>query len=434
MTFANTFHRSIRSLVIGLGLGGAVLQGQLTQIKEFDTIQISPALQQQVVAIDLSEYFDYENLKGGTLVQLFTNVGALNIELFDEIAPNTVENFLFYLDEGRYTDSFIHRRSTLESSGLEVIQGGGYSLAEIEGETEIVPVETRDPIENEYNPDFPNVPYSISMAKLGGDPDSATSQWFINLDDNSEVLNENNNGGFTVFAEVIGESRLTVDLIGGLQVVNAGSPFGELPVINFENNIVTFNDLVVVLQSDRLTKFGSETELGLISVVPAGNTNSNLITQVEQIGTSLFLTVAPNAVGVSTLSLLVAEAGFESAQDQLVTFPVRVRSLIQNNATLLEGNWRNSSWLGLTFFEPGSSWAYTPELGWFFIVDSTEPDGHFLYLPGIGWVWSNADIFPALWSFSANDNAGGWWTFGTDASNTRWFYDHTAEEWVTFDL
>ena len=410
------------------------LFGQLVNLRDIDPVQISPSSEEQVVQIDLSQYFDYEGLEGGTLVQLFSNVGALNLELLDQVAPNTVENFLFYVDQDRYRNSIIHRRSTIESSGLEVIQGGGFGLAVIDGNLDIVVIETEDPIQNEYNPDFPNVPYSISMAKLGGDPDSATSQWFINIGDNSEVLNQNNNGGFTVFANVIGASRATVDLIAGLQVVNGEAPLGELPVTNIgETGIVTLNDFVLILQADRLTKFGSETELGLISTLLAGNTNSNLITNTELVGPNLSLTIPANGVGVSELSLLVAEAGFESSLGELYTIDVRVQTQAQISTIPAGDDWSFSDWLGLTFFQPNSSWAFTQDLGWFFIVDSSEPEGQYFFFPGIGWVWTNENVYPYLWSFSANEGMGGWWTYALGSSNPRWFYDHTSSMWVNFD-
>ena len=74
------------------------------------------------------------------------------------------------------------------------------------------------------------------MAKLGGDADSATSQWFINLDDNSASLDggDGKGGGFfTVFGQVIGYGMEVADTIAALPRVNAGGAFGNLPVIDF---------------------------------------------------------------------------------------------------------------------------------------------------------------------------------------------------------
>ena len=68
------------------------------------------------------------------------------------------------------------------------------------------------------------------MAKVGGDPDSATSQWFVNLSDNSGNL-DNQNGGFTVFGQV--RDMATIDAITQVDVFDAGAPFDNTPAGGF---------------------------------------------------------------------------------------------------------------------------------------------------------------------------------------------------------
>jgi cyclophilin family peptidyl-prolyl cis-trans isomerase len=86
-----------------------------------------------------------------------------------------------------------------------VVQGGGFlsGLVKKAG--------VRAPIVNEFSPDRSNVAGTVAMAKLGDDPDSATSQFFFNLADNSENL-DNQNGGFTVFARVIEGMNVVNDM------------------------------------------------------------------------------------------------------------------------------------------------------------------------------------------------------------------------------
>jgi hypothetical protein len=85
------------------------------------------------------------------------------------------------------------------------------------------------------------------MAKQPGDPDSATSQWFFNLEDNSAEL-DNTNGGYTVFGQVTGDGMKVIDRIADLTVWNAGGPFAELPLIDYAGfpAPVTPDNLVMV--------------------------------------------------------------------------------------------------------------------------------------------------------------------------------------------
>jgi len=128
----------------------------------------------------------------------FTGTGFVEIELFDTVAPETVANFLNYVNAGDYDGTFIHR-----SVPGFILQMGGFIFDPAQGDffaegTSHIP--TDPPVVNEFR--MSNVRGTIAMAKLGGDPDSATSEFFFNLADNSENL-DNQNGGFTVFAQVI---------------------------------------------------------------------------------------------------------------------------------------------------------------------------------------------------------------------------------------
>ncbi|MBI1375833.1 MAG: hypothetical protein GC159_24245 [Phycisphaera sp.] len=88
-----------------------------------------------------------------------------------------------------------------------------------------------------------NVRGTLSMAKVGGDPNSATSQYFVNLANNATNLDVQNQG-FTTFANVIHDGMTVVDAIAALPRYNAGSPFNEIPLINYTGGSVTTNNLV----------------------------------------------------------------------------------------------------------------------------------------------------------------------------------------------
>jgi len=166
-------------------------------------------------------------------VLIGTPLGDIEIELLENDAPKTVANFLNYIDNNRYDNAFIHR-----SVAGFIIQGGGFTFSD--GTAFNIP--TFPPVENEFK--ISNTRGTVAMAKLGNQPDSATSQWFINIDDNSASL-DSQNGGFTVFARVIGDGMDIADAINQLPITNAGSPFTDLPVINFTGGDLTTENLVM---------------------------------------------------------------------------------------------------------------------------------------------------------------------------------------------
>jgi peptidyl-prolyl cis-trans isomerase A (cyclophilin A) len=203
-----------------------------------------------------------------TVVRMQTSLGVVDIELYNLQAPQTVTNFLKYVNRSAYNNSFIHRsdpRSNSNPQGVGVIQGGGYAWNN--SGTQIFSIPTDTKIDNEFSMVRPNVRGTIAMAKVGGDPDSATSQWFVNLVDNTIVLGVTNNGGFTVFGEVMANGMAVVDAIAALSRVNAGGAFATLPLVSRPpDNILRPENLVMIAsaavlptttvsQSDRLFNY-----------------------------------------------------------------------------------------------------------------------------------------------------------------------------------
>jgi len=154
-------------------------------------------------------------------VRLETTEGEILLEMFVDETPITTQNFMQYVVDGFYDRTIFHR--VPENF---VIQGGGFLPG-------LVPQEPlRDPIQNEFSEDRPNVRGTIAMAKTS-DPDSATSQFFINTKDNPSLNDPNNSGGFTVFGEVV-EGLEVVDAIQAVETTSAPGPSGN-----------TFNDVPV---------------------------------------------------------------------------------------------------------------------------------------------------------------------------------------------
>lgn len=155
------------------------------------------------------------------LVRLETSFGDVVFELVDD-APITTANFLQYVEDRFYDGTIFHR----VVNGF-VVQGGGF----IPGPGIGTPQEgLRDPIQNEFSPTRSNVRATVAMAKLGDDPDSATSQFFVNLADNSSNL-DNQNGGFTVFANVI-EGMDVIDAIAQVEVDSNSRPVEDIILIS----------------------------------------------------------------------------------------------------------------------------------------------------------------------------------------------------------
>ncbi|MEO8101221.1 MAG: peptidylprolyl isomerase [Betaproteobacteria bacterium] len=174
-----------------------------------------------------------------TTVSLATPQGAIDINLYDNAAPVTVANFLNYVNSGRYNNSFIHR-----SVPGFVIQGGGYVWNDANGN--MSSIATNAPIANEFSSTRSNRRGTIAMAKFSGEPNSATSQWFINLADNGATL-DTSSGGFTVFGEVSAGSMAAVDAIARLPIANAGGTFSELPLESMPSNgVIQKANLVMI--------------------------------------------------------------------------------------------------------------------------------------------------------------------------------------------
>lgn len=176
-----------------------------------------------------------------SVVRFTTVMGNFDVELFDQAKPLTVANFRAYQSAGDWTDTMIHR-----SVPGFVIQGGGFrfnNTAQVEPANYPLVVQ-RPPVLNE--PGLSNVRGTISMAKIGGMPNSATSQWFFNLFDNGGpgMTLDTLESGYTVFGRVIGNGMTVVDAIAALPRFQFNSPWNEAPMRDY--TVAEFNAFVPV--------------------------------------------------------------------------------------------------------------------------------------------------------------------------------------------
>jgi len=152
-----------------------------------------------------------------TIISIKTTSGDIKIELFDDKAPKTSQNFKEYIKSGYFNDTIFHR--VIKDF---MIQGGGFTL-------DMQQKETLSPIKNEANNMVMNERGTIAMARTN-DPHSASAQFFINLKDNNflNFKDETIQGwGYCVFGKVL-EGMETVDEIAKVKTGSYG-PHQDVP-------------------------------------------------------------------------------------------------------------------------------------------------------------------------------------------------------------
>ncbi len=197
----------------------------------------------------------------GTVVRMTSGQGDIDIELLDADAPITVANFRNYFD--RYDGNSIIHRSITDF----VIQGGGFT---VDADT-VTAVPTDPPIVNEFNAANSNLRGTLSMALVGGDINSGTSQWFINVVDNTNL----DNARHTVFGNVIGgpdgPGMQVADAINNLSTFDVSlvtrlSALTDVPLENFQEQTDLTGSVSIALGSFTVsgngTRFTSELAVG----------------------------------------------------------------------------------------------------------------------------------------------------------------------------
>ncbi len=185
------------------------------------------------------------NAPAGVLVQFRTTAGNIDVELYNQDKPVTVQNFIRYVKGGLYQNMFLHRCIP----GF-IVQGGGFGVTDPTSTNVFWPdgvyfVPTFGPITNEFNVGrrLTNSFGTIAMAKSDGNPNSATSQWFFNLANNSANL-DNQNGGFTVFGRVVRGTNV----LNFFNSLDKAASIGLVDMTNWVGNTFfgqTFSDLPV---------------------------------------------------------------------------------------------------------------------------------------------------------------------------------------------
>ena len=209
------------------------------------------------------------------IASISSSVGNFDIELFDDSAPLTVANFIRYAESGRYDGTVIHR------SVPNFVVQGGWLTYESESNS-LMPIKTDSALLNEFR--LSNIRGTVAMAKVGGNPNSATSQWFINLSDNSKNL-DNQNGGFTVFGRIIGNGITIADEISSLKTYTVGG-ITDFPLKEYVESKISSDNFITI----------SKVDINSTEVAPNYFDSKN---------SELRLTLDAGSAGMATLSLLV---------------------------------------------------------------------------------------------------------------------------------
>ena len=180
-----------------------------------------------IISLAARTLFQRDDSNVTNIAVIETNKGTIEIELYPDKAPITVDNFKKYLEEGFYDVLVFHR--VIEGF---MIQAGGFYPDGTYKEP------TGDPIENEANNGLKNERGTIAMARTS-DPDSATTQFFINTVENEGLDYPNPDGhGYAVFGKVI-EGMDVVEEIESTTTGDKSSPYGTIPDWPKENIVIT---------------------------------------------------------------------------------------------------------------------------------------------------------------------------------------------------
>jgi cyclophilin family peptidyl-prolyl cis-trans isomerase len=284
-------------------------------------------------SIELSSVFSDPDASNA--VRLGTVLGNIDIALYGQQKPITVSNFLKYVDQGRYfvfdptahqtASSFVHR----SISGF-IIQGGGYigtvNPSPTPGSannpvlvTQVLPFPK---IQNE--PGISNKRGTIAMAQAGSDPGSATSEWFINLADNTGLDSRVNNAGpYTVFGRVIGNGMTVVDAIAAVPRFNAGAPFDSVPLRNYTSpNPIKVPNLVSIPSISQIAPLSFS----------ATSDNSNV--GVALSGTKLLVT--GNTVGTAHVTVTATDLDGATVSQMFTVTVVAAPGRFVNLATRMQ--------------------------------------------------------------------------------------------------
>jgi cyclophilin family peptidyl-prolyl cis-trans isomerase len=271
--------------------------------------------------INLQQTFGLKNVTQ-EVVRFTTTLGPIDVELFPATAPNTVANFLGYVNRGSgpnggYNGSLIQR-----SIVSFIIQGGSYYI-DNNNLNEIVPTAA---IKSEAG--IPNTEGTIAVALSPAGPDSGTDAWFFNLADNTKLNDTSDGGPFTVFGRAIENGLDTINAIAALTTYDLSSELESDAFMNVP--LMQYNPSKGLVATD----FVYTNKIALIPVLPVNpgvaglltvkvlqNTHPDIVT-AKISGQKLRLTFPGEATGMTKITLVAVDAANEKVK---TSFTVKVQ-------------------------------------------------------------------------------------------------------------
>lgn len=298
------------------------------------TLQRSPSslslnASQRASVLDLRDYFSLPGVPA-TIAQFTTSSGIINVELLDADAPKHVANFTNYVNAGSYTNTIIHRSAALSGSAKSIIQGGGYTASLPLGN---VPANPSVPLEYKV----PNARGTLAAARTS-DINSATSEWYFNVQDNSSILGPQNGGGYTVFGRVIGTGLTVVDALATIPTYNV-SPFSDLPLRNIQSGqtSILVSNFVLVNSIKMVPQFPSyQGEPSVVSFTVSSNAPD--VANVSVSGSNL--TVTGLMDGTARITIRAVDGNGNAAE---TTFDVTVTGVATSSSPVFVTNPRSVS-------------------------------------------------------------------------------------------
>lgn len=339
----------------------------------------------------------------------------LFVELFDDArsatvtTPNTINNFLDYVNQDLYDNTIFHRNPM--ANGPFVLQGGGFTTPTAQadqpgGAPQAIPKNA--PVINE--PGNPNVRGTIAMAKLAGDPNSATSQFFFNLQDNSQNL-DNQNGGFTSFGQLLGDSEFVVDFLAS-QPTFITQPdyfnypsFNDLPLYQVDKvdfPIVKPKDFISILDVNVLSSEDQLLEFSVTSSNPSA-LEASINSDGDITLTSLNYTPEPVQITLTADSIISGERLQQTFTASNLTAGLQEGQVVVQDTKLSQNTFgyviQSNETLKQITYTGGVASHSNPGAGWVGVAATPDADGS----NGFDLYWENTAFNQyALWNLDSS--------------------------------